>query len=505
MVGAPEDDLREAIAARRAFVVVGTGVSLAATQGAPTAGWQGLLRHGVQWCEALRPDLGAGWGRLRQQIDSGKARSLLAAAERVEKEIRKAGDGELRRWLREAVGGLEAKDREILDALTDLDLPIATTNYDSLLEEATGLPPVTWRSPEKVLEMLRGERRAILHLHGHWDEPESVVLGVRSYDGLRAQSPAQVLQQAMALYSSLVFVGCGAGLADPNLGALLDWLREHFSGAVHRHYRLALEGDLPALARQHRGSRVVAVPYGTDHGELASFLRGLAPKRSATTLPPPRPRFGRDALLEELVGAVLAEPSRPVPVVGGPGMGKSHLTIAALHDPRVMERFGARRFFVRCAGAGNAQALLSEVAHVVGARGGDLLPAVLSLLGTQSALLVLDNAETPWHGDEVGGTENLLARLAAVQGLALVASIRGAQRPVGLDWRAPVELDRLEADPCRGLFAHVAGERFLADSDLDPLLEALDRVPLAVELLAYQAQTDRRQLLWPVGDNYSGR
>jgi hypothetical protein len=42
----------------------------------------------------------------------------------------------------------------------------------------------------------------------------------------------------------------------------------------------------------------------------------------------------------------------------------------------------------------------------------------------------------------------------------------------------------------RTVFAGIAGERLGADPRLDGLLEAVDRVPLAVELLAYNAQAE---------------
>lgn len=73
------DDLREELTAGRAVVIVGAGVSMAATDGAPAASWVGLLNDGVAYCEALLgSSLPSGWGeRRRSQVASGDLDELV--------------------------------------------------------------------------------------------------------------------------------------------------------------------------------------------------------------------------------------------------------------------------------------------------------------------------------------------------------------------------------------------------------------------------------------------
>ena len=48
---------------------------------------------------------------------------------------------------------------------------------------------MTWRNGAQVQQVLRGQRKAVLHLHGHWEDPASVVLGIRSYEAVLDATP----------------------------------------------------------------------------------------------------------------------------------------------------------------------------------------------------------------------------------------------------------------------------------------------------------------------------
>jgi hypothetical protein len=81
---------------------------------------------------------------------------LLSAAEKISRKLGAPKGGEFHRWLRETVGDLEVKDRAVLESLRDLGIPLATTNYDNLLEDITGLPPVTWRDGSRARGLVAG-------------------------------------------------------------------------------------------------------------------------------------------------------------------------------------------------------------------------------------------------------------------------------------------------------------------------------------------------------------
>jgi tetratricopeptide (TPR) repeat protein len=356
MNGLLVEDLRAELARGRVVVLVGAGVSIGATDEAPVASWAGLLEDGVARCEGLGWPLPAGWGdRTRAQIESGDVEELLLAAEAVTGRLGGRGHGEYGRWLKETVGELHASDLGVLEALRDLGGILATTNYDGLLERVTARPAVTWQDQARAQAVLRGDEQAIVHLHGFWKEPASVVLGVRSYEQLLGTEHAQMMQQAMAAMGTLLFVGFGAGLADPNFAALRAWMGRLFRGGQYRHFRLATDDEVATLQAEHdHGERVFVLGYGPTHADLAPFLRHLAPAPpplapGATSAPPrtrPRgpgglppvwnlpfasnPNFtGRTAILDGLLAGLAREPGmvHPQVIAGTGGVGKTQLAV----------------------------------------------------------------------------------------------------------------------------------------------------------------------------------
>jgi tetratricopeptide (TPR) repeat protein len=502
------EDLRGLVAAGGVLVVAGAGVSVAASGGSSVASWPGLLADGCRRVvEVDQGGLPAGWGELvGRQAGSGDLGWMLAAAEEVTVRLGGRSGGEFRRWLAESVGGLRVVDGAVIGALAGLGVPVATTNYDGLIEEVTGWSAVTWRDGARVQRVLRGDERGVLHLHGFWRDPESVVLGIRSYEAVLGDAAAQGLQRAVASLRSLLLAGFGAGLADPNFSALREWLAAALPDSEYRHFRLCRQDELAAVAAQHRPQeRIMAVSYGERHEDLAPFLRSLpsAGRRAgskpgaggpvaAAGLPAAPVCVGRDELVAEVAAAMLADPPEPVAVLGAPGIGKSTVCLTALHNAGVAARFGARRWFVRCDGAADAAVLLSGIAAELGLAGevpaGGPLAWVTAALGESPGVLVLDNLETPWAADTIA-VERLLAVLAAA-GVVVAAAIRGTARPAGLRWHSAAPLPPLALADARGMFLGIAGEQFAGDARLDGLLEAVDRVPLAVELLACNAQGD---------------
>lgn len=287
----PREDLEKELATHpeRVLVLAGAGVACASDTN-PCASWSGLLKNGLkrclERCHALSPD----WATLTElSIKQNTADELIQAATRIEKALRKVHAGEYGAWLTESVGALKLHDRQVIDALLSWRTRVATTNYDNLFEAASNLQAVVWNHGQLALQVLRGDQPGILHLHGHYLHADSVVFGSRTYEDICRDERAQTLLRSVFTRDTVVFVGCGAGVDDPNFGGLLEWSRTALKNCHHTHYHLARESELNALAKQYEGLRVTPVVYGAKHSDLGPFLEAVSrnvhsQKRQSTPL-----------------------------------------------------------------------------------------------------------------------------------------------------------------------------------------------------------------------------
>jgi len=415
----PLEELQTAIERGQALILVGAGVSIGATRGQvvavggktfPLASWTGLLQHGVTYCEQWLKDLPPGWAEaVRAEINVGDCGSLIGAGTKIEEKL-KAPEGPYLMWLESSVGSLEIIDGSVLEAIAKLGLPIATTNYDSLLEANSAQPTVNWTQEHKVQRILRGHAKGIIHLHGDWDDPRSVVLGHRTYAAVERDFNAQAILRTVFASRTVLLVGFGGGLSDPNFGPLLKWAAKAFASSPYPHFLLCLEKDLGSLRLDHPIQPLV---YGETHADLAPFLRTLKPaadsgdgRRNPVPLfdvPHARNRFftGRDDTLARLHAAMTAAdpPARIWAVSGMGGVGKTQTTLEYAYRYRDHYR---TVFWVR---ADSTTALNSDFARIAASNGfrsglpddpAEIRNWVKHWLGSEGGyLLILDNVDDP--------------------------------------------------------------------------------------------------------------
>jgi hypothetical protein len=267
-------DLVEEIRAKRMCIIAGAGVTLAVTENADTAGWAGLLRSGVDHVGrgALTPPEWQGW--VLGLCNSKDQDDLLTAASEVRHYL--ATQGEYAGWLRASIGALRTQKVGLLQSIVDLHTMLGTTNYDDLLARHAGRQSITWRQPALLARAIRAQDDAVIHLHGKWEEPDSVILDSDSYDQILSNDLAQVALRVLVFSKTLLFVGCGAGLEDRNFRTLRQWMERVCAPLEHHHFRLVTRMEREQLIRLHRRDRIVLVEYGESHDDLESFLRQLA-------------------------------------------------------------------------------------------------------------------------------------------------------------------------------------------------------------------------------------
>jgi len=237
-------------------------------------------------------------------------------------------------WLHEAVGEMPLTDADVAHTIADLRTPIIATTYDDLFERALGWAggPLTARDAYRVRRALANESRAVIRLYGRFDDPSSVLLGVRPTDEVFGPATSEVIRRIFVEGRAAIFVGSAA---EPNLTMLRRWLLSGATGAVGQHFWLCPNEDYPAVLDITRDSTVTPLPYGTGLPDLLTLLRHLAaePRNVATLESAPAvsdrfeapPLVGREELLRD-IAAALAESShspRVLALRGLIGVGKS--------------------------------------------------------------------------------------------------------------------------------------------------------------------------------------
>lgn len=406
--------LQRQIAQGSVVVVVGAGVSIASTQRNPVASWEGLLLNGVEYCEQVVAGLPNGWAEhIKWQVTSRDVDEMILAAENISRRLGRPG-GHYRVWLRSAFERLQATDPSLLQSIDRFASLVATTNYDGLIEHVTGRQPRTWREDYEIDALTHEGDRVVLHLHGYWEDSESVVLGVRSYEDLLRSKHAQLIQRIMVATSTFIFVGFGAGLDDPNFLSLRETMAELFTGSGYGHFRLCTTQELTEYNQRRVGTEPVSlVAYGDSFGDLGAFLEGLleaVPQPNATVsaqldllLGDPVDEIGQlprrsDAMIGRRTDlrrlSSLLGKHAMITITGMAGLGRSRLAVSAAEKWR--ESTNHAVVYVDFAQAGEVTTTADVMTKTLGlleSPGQTPESTIIHKLRAQRTLLVLDHCE----------------------------------------------------------------------------------------------------------------
>ncbi|KAJ7888445.1 hypothetical protein B0H14DRAFT_3716680, partial [Mycena olivaceomarginata] len=251
----------------------------------------------------------------------------------------------------------------------------------------------------------------------------------------------------------------------------------------------------------------------TNSNGSSVYEGGNESKNSSTSFSmlPSKPKifYGRQSEVETIM-KMLNKESPKIAILGGGGMGKTSLAKVILHYPQTLEKF-QHRFFVSAEAATTSIELAALIGlHVGLTPGTDLTRPVVQYLSQKpSCLLILDNLETVWEPIQSrDGIEEFLSLLTEVQHLALLITMRGAERPGKVHWTHPflLPLQPLSAEAAQQTFMDITDNAYKKE-DMEQILQFTDNMPLAVDLIAHLAdyeglsnvlarwQTERTSLL----------
>lgn len=262
----------------KVVLLVGSGVTAATDPANPCSTWTGLLKHGVKYCRSWCQNVDSRyWDTTNSLIEESIPSSLIQAAQRIRQALETEHEGRFSDWLNQSIGKLQVNNDRLIKAIGALGVRVMTTNYDNLISDVhPSSSHFTWRQSQRVIDFCRGPSKNIFHLHGHFSEPQTLVFDAQSYESICRSLDVQTALQTLLTAETLVLIGCGAGLDDPNVGGVIKWAREVHRSSSHTHFILVRDSDVKLASDRLKGYPFTPVAYGETYSDLAPFLEALS-------------------------------------------------------------------------------------------------------------------------------------------------------------------------------------------------------------------------------------
>lgn len=273
----PLEQLKGLLKEDKVIPVVGAGVSFAAA-GLP--GWKGTIQNGLAYASARRLADNSTLIKAEGFLNDNK----LTDGANLMKQILNAPGHPFADWLEDLFGNVETASSDLIDSINNLSAPIIlTTNYDDLLyakNKVYNKKIYDWSQHEETTRALIKKNELLLHLHGIYSKPKTIILSSDDYISLnREMGYKTVLQKLWSEYHFL-FIGCSRdGVMDEDFSTIFKFLNEWFPGVPHSHFILMQESELEKgvhipLAKE---ANVQAISYGTEHNNLPNFINEFNP------------------------------------------------------------------------------------------------------------------------------------------------------------------------------------------------------------------------------------
>lgn len=251
----------------------GAGISSALTDNRSLS-WGRWIARGIDFCKDS-----ACAAELKKSMGSDDStENLIRVVGEVIKHTK--AEGTYHTWMQESIETVTVSNHTLAATLQKLLIHqgiFATTNYDNLLEQATGLSALSYEEPEKAFSMLdKRKNDAVLHIHGIYDSAhgiDNIVADQAQYNAVLSDKGAQFIQQILGT-RTLVFVGCGQTTEDGNISQFIQFAKKYLNMDVT--YYFIHNSDITPVDMP---DNIKMIPYGNEYSDLPLFLEDIAQER----------------------------------------------------------------------------------------------------------------------------------------------------------------------------------------------------------------------------------
>lgn len=256
---------------------IGAGVSTAT---ANVAGWESLIIQGLNYAKEKNLDTKGLIQKAQSELES---KDLLKASNHL-KDLLNAPNHPFINWLNEIFENLEINDKGLISNILDLCCPIIlTTNYDTLI---TSIDNITKRQiyihneNDLILKAIKDKQDLIVHLHGIYKKPESIILSGKDYDALNNNEGYKFLLKKLFSDYHFLFIGCSKdGVMDNDFSTIFNFIKEWFPTSSNQHFILLHEKEIKAQnhIKLLTECNIDAISYGDDYKLLSPFIKSINP------------------------------------------------------------------------------------------------------------------------------------------------------------------------------------------------------------------------------------